>query len=150
MGPTKPDNMKVKIKRVDDELPLPAYETDGSVGFDLICRETKHIKPGYFEKIPANVIVKTPPGYMLIIASRSSTPSRYGLIIPNAIGVIDQDYCGEEDELMIQVYNFTSAETVVRRGAKIAQGIFVKVGKPDWDETKKMSSRSRGGFGSTS
>ena len=143
-------NLKVQIKRVDKELPLPVYETDGSVGFDLICRETVHVKPGYFEKVHANVIVKTPPGYMLIIAYRSSTPARYGLIMPNSIGVIDQDFCGEEDELVIPLWNFTNAKTVVRRGTKIAQGIFVKIAKPEWEEVDEMSIKSRGGFGSTS
>lgn len=122
MPPPKPNDLKVLIKRVDKELPLPVYETDGSVGFDLICRETVHIKPGWFEKVHANVIVKTPPGYMLMIAYRSSTPARYGLIMPNAIGVIDQDFCGEEDELIIPMYNFTDAKSIVRRGAKIALG----------------------------
>lgn len=139
----------VKIKRVDKALPLPIYETEGSVGFDLVCRETTAVPAGQFGRIPANVIVAVPPGYMLIIASRSSTPARYGLIIPNAIGIVDQDYCGEEDELIIQTYNFTGKDTTIERGMKIAQGVFVRISKVEWDETDEMSDESRGGFGST-
>ncbi|MDH5596602.1 MAG: dUTP diphosphatase, partial [Candidatus Peregrinibacteria bacterium] len=65
--------MKVKIKRIDKTLPLPIYETGGSVGFDLLAREDITIKPDEITLIPANVIVEVPQGYALILASRSST-----------------------------------------------------------------------------
>ena len=54
--------MKVKIKRLDSDLPLPMYETGGSVGFDLLCRESVTIAPQTVTLIPANVIIETPPG----------------------------------------------------------------------------------------
>ena len=141
--------MKVNIKRIDKTLPLPKYETAGSVGFDLICRESAEIPPQSIVLIPANVIVETPPGYMLMVCSRSSTPRKFGLMVPQGIGIVDNDYCGEEDELQIQVYNFTGKVVNVERGSRIAQAIFVRVDTAEWNEVEQMQSPSRGGFGST-
>jgi dUTP pyrophosphatase len=141
--------MKVKIKRLDEGLPLPQYETDGAVGFDLLCRESITIDPQTVGLISANVIVETPPGYMLMVTLRGSTPRKWGLLIPHGVGVIDQDYCGNGDEIKIQVYNFTNQPVTIERGDKIAQGIFVRVDSAEWFEVSKMSSETRGGFGST-
>lgn len=141
--------MEVKIKRLDKALPLPKYETAGAVGFDLLCRESVTIEPQMVNLIPANVIVETPPGYMLMVTLRSSTPRKLGLLIPHGVGIIDQDYCGEGDEIKIQVYNFTSQPVTVERGDKIAQGIFVRVDSAEWLEVEDMRSKTRGGFGST-
>ncbi len=140
--------MKIKIKRIDQNIPLPVYQTEGSVGFDILCREDLTIKPGEIALIPGNVIVETPKGHMLLLALRSSTPRKFGLIKPHGIGIIDNDYCGEGDEVKVQVYNFTNKETTVKKGDRIAQGIFVKVDKFEWEEVEKMG-KTRGGFGST-
>ncbi len=141
--------MKVKIKRIDGSLPLPVYETSGSVGFDFLVREDLVVEPGALALIPSNVIVEVPVGYMLMLASRSSTPRKKGLSTPHGIGVIDHDYCGPEDEIKIQVYNFTHEQIIVKRGEKIAQGLFVRVDKLEWEEVDSMKAESRGGFGST-
>ena len=141
--------MKVKIKRLDKSLPLPVYETGGSVGFDLLAREDTTIEPGSIELVPANVVVEVPKGYMLALVSRSSTPRKKGLTKPHSIGVIDQDYCGDGDELKIQVYNFTQEPVTVEKGEKIAQGIFMRVDKFEWEEVDSMNNSDRGGFGST-
>ena len=90
--------LKVKIKRIDSTLPLPAYETDGSVGFDLLARADTVIAPQTIGLIPGNIIVEVPKGYMLMVASRSSTPRKKGLMKPHGIGVVDQDFCGPQDE----------------------------------------------------
>lgn len=141
--------MKVKIKRIDKNLPLPIYETEGSVGFDILAREEMIIKPKEIVLIPANIIVEVPKNYMLIVASRSSTPKKKGLMQPHGFGIIDHDYCGPEDEIKIQVYNFTDKDVQINRGDKIAQGVFVHIDKFDWEETDEIHKRSRGGFGST-
>ena len=141
-------NMKVKIKRIDKSLPLPTYQTAGSVGFDIYAREDMEIKPREIALIPGNIIVETPPGYMLLVALRSSTPRKKGLIKPHGIGVIDNDYCGEGDEIKVQVYNNTDHAVKVEKGERIAQGIFVKIDKFDWEEVDMMG-KTRGGFGST-
>ena len=140
--------LQVTIKRVDTSLPLPSYATAGSVGFDLFCREDTEIAPRTPGLIPTNVIVQTPAGYMLLVTMRSSTPRRKGLLIPHGVGIIDQDYCGEGDELFVQVYNFRDEAVTVKRGERIAQGIFVPIMRASWNEVDEMG-QGRGGFGST-
>jgi dUTP pyrophosphatase len=140
--------LQVAIKRIDTTLPLPTYATAGSVGFDLLCREETEIAPRTVELIPSNVIVRIPAGYMLMLTLRSSTPLRKGLLIPNGVGIIDQDYCGEGDELRIQVFNFREETVTVKRGERIAQGIFIPVMRVSWSEVDEMG-QGRGGFGST-
>lgn len=141
--------MKVNIKRIDKNLPLPVYETAGSVGFDLLAREETVIESKGIKLIPGNIIVETPKGYALILASRSSTPRKYGLTKPHGIGVIDQDYCGPEDEVKIQMYNFTDKSVTIKKGTKIAQGLFVRVDQLEFNEVDEIEKESRGGFGST-
>ncbi len=141
--------MEVKIKRIDKNLPLPKYETDGSVGFDILAREDITVDPRGLALIPGNIIVEVPKGYSLIVASRSSTPRKKGLLTPHGIGIIDHDYCGPEDEIKIQVHNFTDREVKIERGERVAQGLFVRIDKFAWAEHDSINEVSRGGFGST-
>ena len=141
-------HLQVNIKRIDPELPLPQYATIGSVGFDLICRQDTEVAPGDLARIPSNVIVQTPPGYMLLLTMRSSSAQRKGLLIPNGVGVIDQDYCGQGDELLVLVYNFRHEAVTVTRGERVAQGIFVPIARVAWHEINQIG-EGRGGFGST-
>ncbi len=141
--------MKVALKRVDPALPLPQYETSGSVGFDFVAREEVVIAGRTLGFVPGNVIVEVPEGYMLAVASRSSMPKKKGLLTPHGFGIIDQDYCGPEDEIKIQVFNFMQEPITIHRGDKIAQGVFVRVDRFEFEEVSEMKKPSRGGFGST-
>ena len=141
--------MEVKIKRLDKSLPLPEYQTSGSAGFDLYARKTTKILPKEIKLVPGNFVIKTPPGYMLAVVNRSSTPKRKGLMLPNGVGVIDSDYCGPDDELGILMYNFKDEEVIVEKGERIAQAIFIKVEQAGWEEIDEMENKNRGGFGST-
>lgn len=141
--------MKIRIKRIDATLPLPVYETNGSVGFDILARKETVIEAKSLAFIPSNLIIEVPKNHMLMIAARSSAPSKKGLMTPHGIGIIDHDYCGSEDEIKIQVFNFTNKRVIVHRGEKIAQGIFVKIGKASWHEIAAARKKTRGGFGST-
>ncbi|HEX7736991.1 MAG TPA: dUTP diphosphatase [Ktedonobacteraceae bacterium] len=141
-------DLKVAIKRVDKSLPLPVYATGGAVGFDLVCRENVEILPRQIELIPGNVIVRIPAGYFLMLTLRSSTPRRKNLLIPNGVGIIDQDYCGEGDELKVQVLNFGEEAVMVKKGERIAQGLFLPVMRVTWEEIETVG-EGRGGFGST-
>jgi dUTP pyrophosphatase len=145
---TQAQHLKIAIKRVDKSLPLPLYATNGSVGFDLLCRESVEILPRQIELIPGNVIVRIPAGYFLMLTLRSSTPRRKSLLIPNGVGIIDQDYCGEGDELKVQVLNFSEEAVQVNRGERIAQGLFIPVTRVEWEEIDEVG-QGRGGFGST-
>ena len=141
--------MKVQISRIDSSLPLPSYHTGGAVGFDLITRETTVIAPGEIALVPGNVIVKVPQGYALIIVPRSSLPRKKALVCPHSIGVIDTDYHGPKDEVLVQVLNVSKEPVTVERGERIAQGIFVKVEQAEWKEVDSHGAETRGGFGST-
>ncbi|MBI5412754.1 dUTP diphosphatase [Candidatus Peregrinibacteria bacterium] len=141
--------MQVKIQRIDKALPLPKYETAGSVGFDFVAREDTLIAPKSIGLVPGNVVVEVPANYMLLVSLRSSTPRKKGLLMPHGIGVIDHDYCGPHDEVKIQVYNFTESAVTVARGDRIAQGIFVHIDKFEFEEVAQIREKSRGGFGST-
>lgn len=141
--------MKVRIQRVDKNLPLPKYETDGSVGFDFLAREDTVILAKSVALIPGNAVVEVPRNFVLFVMLRSSTPQKKGLLMPHGVGVIDHDYCGPHDEIKIQVYNFTDQAVTISRGEKIAQGIFVHIDKAEWEEVERIREESRGGFGST-
>ena len=142
--------MKVKIKRLDTDLTIAdSMKRVVPSVLILLCRESVTIAAQTVALIPANVIVETPPGYMLMVTLRSSTPRKLGLLIPHGVGVIDLDYCGEGDEIQIQIYNFTNQPVTIERGVKIAQGIFVRVDIAEWSEVSEMDAETRGGFGST-
>jgi dUTP pyrophosphatase len=141
--------MKVKIKRIDKSLPLPVYETKKSVGFDLITRKDTLIKKKEIGLVPCNVIIEVPKGFIFVVTSRSSTPKKKGLLMPHGIGIIDQDYCGPKDEVLAQFYNFSAQDVLIKRGEKIAQGIFLPVKIIQWQEEDEIKKENRGGFGST-
>ena len=142
--------MKVRIKRIDKDLPLPKYETAGACGFDLVIREDKTIEPNSSLPLPTNVIVEVPEGYMLAVLPRSSMPRKTGLIVPHGLGVLDQDYHGPDDEVLLLVYNPTDKLIEVKRGDRLGQGVFVRVDTAEWEEVDEdMKEISRGGVGST-
>jgi len=141
--------MKIRIRRVDKTLVLPRHETEGAVGFDFVTRETTTIEPGCIALVPGNVVVEVPKGYALLIVPRSSLPRKKALVCPHSIGVIDQDYCGPDDEILVQVQSISESPIIVERGERIAQGIFVKVEQAEWEEVDDHNAKSRGGFGST-
>jgi len=141
--------MKVKITRIDKSLPLPEYQTKGSVAFDLYSRKDMIIKPKEVALIPTNFIIETPKNYMLLVVTRSSTPKKLGLSVPHGIGIIDQDFCGPEDEVHLQVFNFTDNVVNINKGQRIGQATFVRINKVNWVEKNSPANKSRGGFGST-
>lgn len=141
--------MKIKIKRIRD-LEMPKYQTHGSVAFDLSTAEDITIAPRDIVLIPTGLIVQTPPGFMLMLASRSSLPLKKGLTLANCVGIVDQDYCGPEDEIKIQVINLTEKPVELKKGDRIAQAIFVKIEQMQFEEATDLSTdKSRAGFGST-
>ena len=65
------------------------------------------------------------------------------------MGIIDPDYSGPTDEVMIQVLNFTAADVQIRRGDRLAQGIVLPAPRVRWQEVEEISQPTRGGFGAT-
>src|ERR1044071_4493355 len=111
---------RIKIKRFDKTLPLPAYQTKGAVGFDLAARERTSIKPGTVGYVPLNVAVQTPKDHILLIAARGST-HKHGLMPAHGIGIGDPDFCGDQDEYKAPLFNFTKKTVTVEKGTRIAQ-----------------------------
>ena len=140
----------IRIKRIDKGLPLPGYKSQGAAAFDLYTRETITIPARGWGKAPSNIIIETPKEHGLIISARSSLAKNYpGLFLANGIGLIDSDYCGDEDEILISLYNFTDEEITINKGDRIAQAFLVKFMRDSWEEVTEMCNRDRGGFGST-
>lgn len=142
--------MEFQIKRIDLTLPMPVFQTSGAVGFDLLARETTIIPARGIGLVPNNIIVNIPDGFMFMIASRSSTLKKTGLMVGNGVGIIDQDYFGPEDEIHTLFYNISDKDVIVEKGSRLSQGIFVKVGRGDLIESNAhFTKESRGGFGTT-
>lgn len=141
--------MNIKIKRLSPDIPLPQYQTPGSVAFDLASAADMIIAPRDIQLVPTGLVIATPPGFMLMLSPRSSLPLKKGLTMPNGPGIIDQDYCGPEDEIKIQVINLTDKPVEIKKGERIAQAIFVSIARAILEETEITAEKSRGGFGST-
>jgi dUTP pyrophosphatase len=142
--------MRVRLSRLHSDVPLPAYQTPGAAGFDLASSADVTIQPRAIALIPTGLVIQAPAGHFLGIFARSSTPMKKGLMVANGVGVVDEDYCGPSDEVKIQVLNFTDAPVEVKRGDRIAQGLFIPFTRATWqEESGDLREGSRGGFGAT-
>jgi dUTP pyrophosphatase len=141
--------MRLKIRRLDATVPLPAYGTDEAAGFDLAAAHDVLVPPGGVALVRTGLVIEVPSGHFLGIFARSSTPLKRGLLVANGVGVVDPDYSGPEDEIMVQVMNFTAADVQVRRGDRLAQGIVLPAPRVTWHEVQDIRQVTRGGFGAT-
>jgi dUTP pyrophosphatase len=141
--------MRLKIRRLDSTVSLPAYGTNESAGFDLASAHDVAVAPGQIALVRTGLVIEVPSGYFLGIFARSSTPLKRGLLVANGVGVIDPDYSGPTDEVMIQVLNVTNREVRVARGDRLAQGIVLPAPRVTWEEVDEIREITRGGFGAT-
>src|SRR3989344_6344902 len=141
--------MKVKIRKTDPDVVLPQYHTPESAGFDIASSADVIVPAGEVAKIPTGLVIEAPRGHFLLIAARSSLPLKKGLAMANGIGVVDPDYAGPNDEVHIIVRNFTQNQVEVKKGERLAQGIFLPVEQAVWEEVEKLRDDDRGGIGST-
>src|SRR5512132_3286197 len=130
--------MRLKIRRLDSTISLPTYATEEAAGFDLAASQDVRLAPGQIALVPTGLIIEVPTGHFLAIFARSSTPLKRGLIVSNGVGIIDPDYSGPDDEVMIQVLNVTDAPVEVRRGDRIAQGIILPAPRVTWHEVTEI------------
>ncbi len=140
---------KARITRLDGSVSLPSYQTAGSAGFDLAASQEVTIQPGEVALIPTGLVIEVPEGHFLGIFARSSTPLKRGLLVANGVGVVDPDYSGPSDQVLIEVLNFTSRPVTVKKGDRIAQGIIIPAVRVEWQEVERIKDVSRGGFGAT-
>jgi dUTP pyrophosphatase len=142
--------LPTSIRRLRADIELPRYQTPGAAGFDLAASEDVIVQPGQVVLVPTGLVIQAPPGHFLAIVARSSTPMKRGLMVANGVGIVDEDYCGPNDEVKIEVVNFTQQAVKVARGDRLAQGLFIPVVRAEWRETDgDMREGSRGGFGAT-
>jgi dUTP pyrophosphatase len=141
--------LTVRIFRIDSSVSLPSYETAGAAGFDLAAGVDMTIAPGEVALVPTGLVIEVPPGHLLGVFARSSTPLKRGLMVANGVGVVDSDYCGPADEIRIEVLNFTPRPVSVRRGDRLAQGVIMPIVRAEWQEEREMTRPTRGGFGAT-
>ena len=141
--------MRLKIRRLDPTVSLPAYGTADAAGFDLASAHDVTVGPGQIVLVRTGLVIEVPTGHFLGIFARSSTPLKRGLLVANGVGVIDPDYSGPTDEVMVQVLNFTQAEVQIRRGDRLAQAIVLPAPRVSWQEVEEIRSTTRGGFGAT-
>ena len=141
--------MRLKIKRLDPTISLPAYGTDEAAGFDLASAHDVVVPAGRIVLVRTGLIIEVPSGHCLAIFARSSTPLKRGLQVANGVGIIDPDYSGPNDEVMIQVMNVSDSEVKVSRGDRLAQGIVLPAPRVVWEEVSEIREVTRGGFGST-
>jgi dUTP pyrophosphatase len=139
---------KLHIKRFDKKLPLPAYKTKGAVCLDCHARTEITIPPRQTALVPLNVALKPPKRHFVLLAARSSFFKR-GLLMPNGVGIGDEDFCGDTDEYHLPVFNFTDSPVTIARGDRLAQILILPYPRLALKEVKKLKSKSRGGFGTT-
>lgn len=138
--------MNIKIKYFSDIKPIEKI----SVGdwIDLRASETVALKNGEYGLIPLGVGMILPDGYEAHVLPRSSTPSKFGIILANSMGVIDNSYSGDADE-----WHFPAVairDTVIHKNDRIAQFKIVK-NQPsiEFEIVERLNEVSRGGIGST-
>lgn len=141
--------MLVKIKRLDPSTELPKYHTSESAGFDIASNVDVVVDPGQVAKIPTGLVIAAPSGHFLLISARSSLALKKGLNMANGVGIIDPDYAGPNDQIHIIVHNFTSQPVEVKKGERLAQGIFLPIQQAQWEESEETRKSDRGGIGST-
>jgi dUTP pyrophosphatase len=144
--------MKLAVKRLPhaEDLPLPAYATDGSAGLDLMAAvgQDTVLEPRARALVPTGIAIALDRGYEAQIRPRSGLALREGITVLNTPGTIDADYRGEIGVILV---NLGDQPFVVRRGDRIAQMIVAPVIGVTVEEVAELpdSRRGDGGFGST-
>jgi len=139
----------ILIRRLDPEIPLPAYEHPGDAGADLRTTEDAVLQPGERALLPTGISIALPDGYAAFVHPRSGLAARCGVALVNAPGTVDAGYRGE---IKVIVVNLDPREPVnFKRGDRIAQLVIQQVEKARFHEVGELpgSVRAEGGFGST-
>lgn len=139
----------VLIRRLDPELPLPAYALPGDAGADLRTAVDVELGPGERAVVPTGIAVAMPEGYAAFVHPRSGLAARYGVSLVNTPGTIDSGYRGE---IKIIIVNLDRNNPVsFTRGDRVAQLVFQRVERARFTEVDELpgSERGDGGHGST-
>ena len=142
-----PLNLKIKIKYFDQEIEQIQKISVGD-WIDLRSAERVELKAGEYKLLRLGVGMILPNGYEAHVLPRSSTPSKFGIILANSMGVIDNSYSGDSDEWRFPAVAIR--DTVIEKGDRIAQFRIVK-NQPyiEFEVVDHLNEISRGGIGST-
>ena len=138
--------LNIKIKYIRDIKPIEFFDDgdwiDLRSGMDVVMRA------GDSAVIPLGVAMEIPKGHTAIIVPRSSTFSKWGIIQTNSIGIIDESYCGDNDQWFYPAYALR--DTVINVNDRICQfRIVEKQPLIDFEEVEILGNDDRGGIGST-
>ena len=143
----------VRVVRLDHGagLDLPAYQTAGAAGLDLVAAlapdQALVLEPGARALVPTGLAIALPPGYEAQVRPRSGLALRHGVTVLNAPGTVDADYRGEVGVLLV---NLGTEPFTITRGTRIAQLVLARVERLAWAEGDlDATARGAGGFGST-
>lgn len=138
----------IQIKYFSSEIEPLAYIDGKSDWIDLRAAQEVALAAGEFKLIPLGVAMKLPQGYEAHIVPRSSTFKNFGILQTNHFGVIDESYCGDDDQWYMPVY--AVRDTVIHVNDRICQFRIMKH-QPTivFERTDRLDGANRGGFGST-
>ena len=138
----------IRIKYFTDKIDRLAYIGGKSDWIDLRCAKEVQMKAGEFCLIPLGVAMQLPEGFEAHVVPRSSTFKNFGIIQTNHTGIIDESYCGDNDQWFMPAYALRDTEIHVID--RICQFRIVEH-QPQlaFEETEELGNRDRGGLGST-
>ena len=126
----------------------PLVQKPGSDWIDLRASDTVYLSNGEFKLIPLGVSIQLPEGYEAHIVPRSSTFKTWGILQTNHMGVIDESYCGDDDQWMFPA--LATRDTVIHKNDRICQFRIIKKQPTIYFlPVDHLSDKNRGGFGST-
>ena len=141
-------NMEIQIKYFTDKIDKLCYIDGKSDWIDLRAAETVELKAGEFKLIPLGVAMALPKGYEAHVVPRSSTFKNFGVIQTNNMGIIDESYCGPNDQLFFPAK--AERDTVIHVNDRICQfRIMEHQPKIEFCESNLENNADRGGHGST-
>lgn len=143
------DAVDVPVRRLDPDLPLPAYAHPGDAGADLVAARDVELAPGERALVPTGIAVAVPDGFVGLVHPRSGLAARLGVTVLNAPGTVDAGYRGE---LFVNLVNHDPAATVkISRGDRIAQLLVQRVERAVFTVVDELpeTARGAGGHGST-
>lgn len=138
----------LKIKKIHPEAKTPTYGTDGAACFDLYSVDALKIRAMDAGTVSTGLMVEVPPGWKMLVFSRSGHGFKHDVRLGNCVGVIDSDYRGE---LRIRVSNDGFKGYDIEVGERIAQAELVPAYRASFEEVDELSitERGEGAYGST-
>lgn len=133
-------------------IEIPKRKTQFSAGYDLASAVDVTIKPNEMKLVPTGVKAYMQNDEVLKIYIRSGMAVKCGLMLMNNVGIIDADYYGNkknEGHIFVPIKNLNNETVVIKKGERIAQGIFQKYLLTDNDNFEDNLPKRIGGFGST-